>query len=170
MTSPLDNGSRWTALAVTLFLLGALALAAQETPALALVNESPSVPRGLYTRMVGARPDRGALVAVDQPDAARPYLSSLGMPPDVKLIKRVAAERGDRVCLRGAWLEVGGRIVAVRLRDGRGTRLQPWIGCRRLDAGEVFLLGDTPGSYDSRYFGPVRVTQVDGVFRETLTW
>jgi len=35
---------------------------------------------------------------------------------------------------------------------------------------ELFVLGDTPGSFDSRYFGPIRRAQVEGVYRETLTW
>ncbi|MFW2345454.1 MAG: S26 family signal peptidase [Brevundimonas mediterranea] len=45
-----------------------------------------------------------------------------------------------------------------------------WSDCRRLAADEVFLVGDTAGSFDSRYFGPVRTAEVIGVYREVLTW
>jgi len=170
MTSPIDNGNRWAALGVAVFALGCMRMAADLVPAVALVNESPSVPRGLYLRRPGASPGRGALVAVPQPPAARPYLASLGMPAEVLLIKRVAAAGGDRVCRDGATVKFRGRRAIVRDRDGRGAALDGWNGCRRLAADELFLLGDSPASFDSRYFGPVRVSDVDGVFRETLTW
>ena len=73
-------------------------------PALAIVNESPSLPRGLYLRNDAASPERGAVVTVPQPPSVRAYLARLGMPADVRLIKRVAATAGDAVCSDGRWL------------------------------------------------------------------
>lgn len=150
--------------------LAALGAMAAQRPALALVNESPSLPEGLYVRTPGALADRGAVVALRQPAIARPYLARLGLPAEVRLIKRVAASGGDLVCADGRWLVVPGRVVPVRARDGRGASLAAWRGCRRLAADERLLLGDTPTSFDSRYFGPVRTAQIEGVYRETLTW
>ncbi len=170
MTSPLDSGNRWAVLGVTIFALGCLAAAAARTPALALVNESPSLPRGLYLRAPAAPIERGVTVALRQPAAGRAYLGALGMPPEVLLIKRVAAIRGDLVCRRGDAIAVAERSVPVRDRDHGGAALPQWRGCRRLGRGELFLLGDTPGSFDSRYFGPVRSDDVEGVFREVLRW
>lgn len=148
----------------------ASAAVADRTPALALINESPSLPRGVYLRRPDAEPVRGAVVAIPQPPEARPYLAALRMPPDVVLIKRVAAAGGDRVCRRGGRLLTPGRTVVVRDRDRRGLGLPAWRGCRRLGTEELFLLGDTPSSFDSRYFGPVHLSQVTGVYREILTW
>jgi conjugative transfer signal peptidase TraF len=170
MTSPLDNGNRWAVLGVTVFFLGLGALIAHRTPALALVNESPSVPRGVYLRQPDGAPERGAMVALPQPPLARRYLGTLGMPEDVLLIKRVVAVGGDPVCRQGQAVRTPGRVVPVLERDGRGAALPAWTGCRRLAPDELFLLGDTPGSFDSRYFGPVRTRDLEGVFRETLTW
>lgn len=170
MTSPLDTGNRWVVLGVATFGLTCLGLAADHAPALALVNESPSVPRGVYVRQMGSGVRRGDTVALRQPEVARPYLAGLGMPMDVRLLKRVAAAEGDRVCRLGDRVTAGTRSVAAASRDRRGMTLPRWTDCRRLAAGEVFLLGDTPGSFDSRYFGPVRVADLDGVFREALTW
>ncbi|MCV0415739.1 MAG: S26 family signal peptidase [Brevundimonas sp.] len=150
--------------------LGALGAVAVQRPALALVNESPSLPEGLYVRAPAASPDRGAVVALPQPAIARPYLARLGLPAEVRLIKRVAATGGDLVCTDGRWLVVPGRVVPVRDRDGRGASLPAWRGCRRLASDERLLLGDTTTSFDSRYFGPVRTAQIEGVYRETLTW
>lgn len=170
MTSPLDNGNRWAVLGVGVFVFCLGSIVADRAPALALVNESPSLPRGLYLRDPGAAIARGATVALAQPAGGRAYLGGLGMPADVLLIKRVAGVGGDRVCRRGGEIELAGRSLPVRGRDRRGVVLPQWRECRRLGADELFLLGDTPGSFDSRYFGPVRRDDVEGVFRESLTW
>lgn len=170
MTSPLDTGNRWAVLGVTAFALSCLGMAAHRATAMALVNESPSVPRGLYVRFIGAAATRGDMVALPQPEAGRPYLAGLGMPVDVLLLKRAAAAEGDRVCRVGDVVDIGSLTVSVRPRDRRGVPLPQWRDCRRLGPGELFLLGDTPSSFDSRYFGPVHVSDLEGVFRETLTW
>lgn len=168
--SPLDNGNRWSALGVTIFALGCLALVAAETPAVALVNESPSLPRGLYIRHPGAEVGRGTTVAVPQPQAGRAYLAALGMPREVALIKRVAAIGGDQVCVSDdrVWTPAG--VRDVRRRDSSGVVLPAWSGCRRLARDELFLLGDTAGSFDSRYFGPVSRSELLGIYREVLKW
>uniref|UniRef100_UPI0028A275B9 S26 family signal peptidase n=1 Tax=Brevundimonas sp. TaxID=1871086 RepID=UPI0028A275B9 len=126
--------------------LGALGALATQRPAVALVNESPSLPKGLYLRAMAARADRGAIVAIPQPPIARPYLARLGFPVEVRLIKRVAATGGDVVCADGRWLLAPGWVVPVRTRDGHGAALPAWRGCRRLAPDERLLLGDTPNS------------------------
>lgn len=168
--SPLDNGNRWSALGVTLFVLGCLALVSSRSPAWALVNESRSLPRGLYIRVPGEAVERGTTVALLPPAAARPYLARLGAPKDQRLLKRVAALGGDRVCRDGERIETSARRVAAPPADRRGPALPEWRECRRLEPDEVFLLGDTPNSFDSRYFGPVDRSLVLGVYREAASW
>ena len=58
----------------------------------------------------------------------------------------------------------------MRDHDRNDVVLPIWRGCRPLAENEVFLLGDTPTSLDSRYFGPVSVARIEGVYREILTW
>jgi len=162
---------RWPAWAAAVAALASGAqLAAAILPPLALINESPSVPRGVYLRVFGGAPVPGALVALPQPAASRPYLARLGMPVEVRLLKRVAAGPGDRVCRTGRRVEAGGRVVWVSPRDRHGQMLPQWRDCRILGPDELFLLGDTAASFDSRYFGPVRTTDLVGVFRESVTW
>lgn len=155
-------------LAVPLAVIAGLLI--DRVPPPALVNESPSLPRGLYVRDWGADVRRGSVVAFKQPEAARPYLGLRGMPADVLLIKRVAAAGGDNVCIVDDVLRTPQRQVAVRGRDRAGLALPRWSGCRRLDPGEVFLLGDTETSFDSRYFGPLRIEQLAGVYSEGIRW
>ena len=103
-------------------------------------------------------------------EAQTGYLARQGMPPEVRLIKRVAATGGDAVCSDGRWMIAPMRTVRIHDRDRNGAPLPAWRGCRRLAADERLLLGDTPSSLDSRYFGPVTTAQIEGVYREALTW
>ena len=168
--SPSPNLRRWIGPGVALLTLGGLALVVRQAPALALINESPSLPRGLYARSPGTEIRRGAIVAIPQPEAGRAYLASLGMPEDVALIKRVGAVGGDPVCVRDGRVSTPGGERVVFFHDRRGAPLPSWSGCRRLGPREIYLLGDTAGSFDSRYFGPVDRAVVSGVYREVLTW
>lgn len=147
-----------------------VAMAAETAPPLVMVNETPSLPRGVYLRSSQAGVARGAIVAIAQPAAARSYLASLEVPPDMWILKRVAGKGGDRACAMGGTLAIAGRRAPVFLRDQRGRPLPRWEACRALAPGELFLLGDTPTSFDSRYFGPVRAEAVAGIYREVLTW
>lgn len=162
----------WTLAAVLVgaALLTGAAAGADSLPAIALINESPSLPKGLYIRMAGGRVEPGAIVAIPQPGSARAYLAGLGMPPDVQLLKRVSAVGGDPVCSGEGTVRTPRTQVAVHRRDRRGVSLGAWRECRDLGPDELFLLGDTPGSFDSRYFGPVSRSAVTGVYREVLTW
>lgn len=159
---------RWSLTAAGIGL-AAGALVAADRPPLALVNESPSLPRGLYLRS-GAEVERGSIVAIAQPERVRHYLARLSMPSEVLLIKRVAAVGGDPVCSDGRTVSTPERRVQLVGRDGEGINLPAWNQCRALADGELFLLGDTAGSFDSRYFGPVRRGEIKGVYREVLTW
>ena len=69
------------------------------------------------------------------------------------------------VCVTGGVVHTDGVPVATVLRvDGMGRPLLAWPSCRRLRPGELFLLSTTnPASFDSRYFGPVRVSAVLGI-------
>jgi len=153
--------------------LAAVAMLSSRGPTAAaplLVNESPSLPKGVYLRIPSAAPEPGAVVALRQPAGVRPYLAGLGLPGEVRLLKRVAAGAGARVCAGGGHVRIGGRALPVLAYDRRGAALPAWRGCRQLRAGELFLLGDTAASFDSRYFGPVRRAEVEGVYRELVTW
>jgi type IV secretory pathway protease TraF len=161
---------RPTVALATAALLAGLATAADSLPVVALVNESPSLPRGIYARVPSKTIALGSVVAIPQPAGSRAYLGSLGMPARVLLLKRVAAVGGERVCGRNRNVETARWRVEVRPQDRRGVRLAAWQECRVLRADEVFLLGDTPGSFDSRYFGPVSRREITGVYREIVTW
>lgn len=171
MSWPVPQGRRPVrATAAVMVSFAGLGLAARAMPPLALVNPSPSLPEGLYLRSLDQSLRPGAVVAVEPPPMARRYLDALGMPPDVPLLKRAAALAGERVCRTGGRMQWPGHAVWALARDRRGAPLPVWSGCRRLAKDEVLVLGETPTSFDSRYFGPVRRTRLRGVYVEALKW
>ncbi|RTM05680.1 MAG: S26 family signal peptidase [Hyphomicrobiales bacterium] len=125
-------------------------------------NASPSAPLGLYRAGFGP-PNRGDLVLVRMPAMVGALADQRGyLPRHVPLVKRVAALPHDDACAFNEVIIIGGEIVAHREKsDSQGRPLPWWKECRKLADNEVFLLnGDAPGSFDSRYFGPVPSTNL----------
>jgi len=99
------------------------------------------------------------------PDAAALAAQRGYLPARVPLLKRVGAIAPQEVCITGQIVRIDGVPSAALLRADRWSRPLPaWQQCRRLRAGELFLLSATnPASFDSRYFGPVSASAVIGV-------
>lgn len=134
-------------------------------PDFIVYNSSTSIPRGFYVRDVGA-PLRGAIVTVRAVDVAPDYARLRDfIDLDDRFIKRVSAIDGDVVCAEGPAVTINGVQAAERMaHDAAGRALPTWSGCRTLQD-EVFLLGDTSDSFDGRYWGPVPLTAIEGVWR-----
>ena len=157
-------------------VLAPLALAAVEIgdPAPRLMwNASASAPLGLYWIERTRRISRGDLVLVRPPPQAQEVAAEGGyLPEGVALLKRVEGLAGDTVCVRGGQVTIEGIAVANALRsDSMGRPLHAWDGCRPLATDEVFvLMRHVPGSFDSRYFGPVWRSEILGKAVPLWTW
>jgi type IV secretory pathway protease TraF len=155
----------WT---VPCALLAALACGAGfvRAPDVLLYNGSPSVPVGFYLRSDEA-PTLGDYVTVRAVEVAPRYAAKRDFADaSDRFIKRVAARGGTTICASGALVHIGTRLTLARhAEDNAGRALPAWSGCRVLAADEIFLLGDTDDSFDSRYWGPVRTSEIDGVWR-----
>jgi len=126
-------------------------------------NVTLSAPAGLYYIEHGAW-RVGDRVAVLPSKALARELADQGVLAEGKLlIKRVAASGRDTVCRKGGAVTINGRLVATaRAGDSRGRTLPSWSGCVILTAEDVFLLGDTEGSYDGRYLGVTPKAEIVG--------
>ncbi|WP_245442645.1 S26 family signal peptidase [Mesorhizobium hawassense] len=127
-------------------------------------NASASAPVGLYGLGLGAA-RTGDFVLVRMPNMVGQLADQRGyLPRSVPLVKRVAALPGEHVCAFNDAIIIGGKIAARRLKtDSKGRPLSWWNECRPLASDEVFLIGgDAPGSFDSRYFGPVPAANIVG--------
>lgn len=144
------------------------------------VNLTPSEPLGLW-RIV--KPDRpilvGDLVFICPPvtDAtrearARGYLRfGLCAGWIAPMIKTVVATSGQAIKIHDD-VGIDGRPLphsrVVRL-DGRGREMVPYDG-GIIPPGAVFLHSGFPGSFDSRYFGPLPMDGILGMAREVWTY
>ncbi|RUU01118.1 S26 family signal peptidase [Mesorhizobium sp. USDA-HM6] len=151
-----------TAASVGLALIGFSAFASP-TPLL-VWNASASAPIGLYGLGLGAA-RTGDFLAVRLPKMVAALADQRGyLPSGVPLVKRIAAVPGAHVCAFNDAIIIDGKIAARRVpTDAQGRTLPWWNECRVLGRHEVFLLnGEAPGSFDSRYFGPVPAANIIG--------
>lgn len=155
--------------------LAALAWAAFVQPLPRLIyNPSDSVPVGWYRvdpqrHGADSRPrplSVGSVVLTTLPPDVAALAAHRGyLPVRVPLLKRVGAVAPQHVCIVAGQVRIDGVPMAAALPADRLGRPLPSLQlCRRLEAGELFLLNVTnPASFDSRYFGPVSASAVIGV-------
>ncbi|WP_321489054.1 S26 family signal peptidase [uncultured Hyphomonas sp.] len=155
----------WT----TLSFLGSALIALPATgllPFILLYNPSESAPQGWYRIEALEHVSRGDQVVSNLPREAVEYASQRGyLPRGIPVIKTVAALEGDTVCDTGGVLAINDvPIVRMLATDKAGRPLpSPWRTCRRLLPDELLLLSDrTQDSFDGRYFGTVRTTDIIG--------
>jgi conjugative transfer signal peptidase TraF len=144
------------------------------------INLTPSEPLGLW-RVVPL--DRTVAVndlvficppptAAMREARARGYFRSGSCPGGVApLIKMVIAVAGQRVEI-GASVAVDGRTISsssLARRDGKGRPLARFPS-GTVQRENVFVHSPFPGSYDSRYFGPLPASGILGLAQEVLTY
>jgi conjugative transfer signal peptidase TraF len=136
-------------------------------------NPSDSVPPGWYRIGPADSLQVGSIVLARLPAPAAALAAQRDyLPAGIPLLKRIGAMAPQRVCVDGASVRIDDVVVAAVMRaDGLGRPLSAWSQCRRLAHGELFLLSSTnPASFDSRYFGPIRVSVVIGSAQPLWTW
>ncbi len=144
--------------------LAFLAFSMPKTPRL-IGNATASAPIGFYALSRLKSVIHGDFVLAMPPRAAQVLAAKRGyLPLGVPLVKRIAALSGDRICSDGIRIAINDRIVATRRDTDRSGRPLPvWRGCRILGKTDVFLLmDDVPNSFDGRYFGPIKRSDVLG--------
>ncbi|WP_296105329.1 conjugative transfer signal peptidase TraF [uncultured Agrobacterium sp.] len=162
---------------VSLFALGFIVLIGGQG---FRANLTPSEPLGVW-RIV--KPDRpilvGDLVFICPPETdamrearARGYLRfGLCRGRVAPLIKMVAATSGQTIEIHDD-VRVDGRPLPrsrVSQLDGHGREMTPYDG-GVVPPGMVFLHSAFPGSFDSRYFGPLPMDGILGLAQEVWTY
>jgi conjugative transfer signal peptidase TraF len=157
-------------------IVGVIAMlgAAWFKPAIQLVfNPTDSAPRGWYLMTPAARIRVGDYVVSQIPNQAALLAAERGyLPLGVPLLKQIGATAGVRVCACNGVVYVDGAALARSLDvDSNGRTLAGWQQCRALARDELFLLNPrNKASFDSRYFGPVKTTDVRGRATPLWTW
>jgi conjugative transfer signal peptidase TraF len=134
------------------------------------INTSYSLPLGIYVRTH----DRGARLIEFCPvepfaseSSERGYRTHGTACADgsVPLLKPIVAVAGDRVVLSDEGMRVNGCLLpktAPLFRDAAGRSLHPWpFGVYVVEDGAVWVASTyNRGSYDSRYMGPIKTSQI----------
>jgi conjugative transfer signal peptidase TraF len=140
-------------------------------------NGSPSLPRGLYA--TAARSD---LIEFCPPQpwgyiALKREYREPGVCPDYgsPLLKPIAASEGDSVELSAAGIAVNGHAIAntaPRVLDSMNRPLEHYpFGTYVVQHGEAWVASSwNYKSFDSRYFGPVRLSAIRQYLRPVWTW
>jgi len=158
---------------------GALALALAAEWAGLRLNDSPSMPTGLYVRTSSESRSSLVVFCPAEPFARlsveRGYRSRGNCPDGAEpLAKPIAARPGDIVELSATGMAVNGRRLpntSLLATDTAGRPLSHWPFGRYVVArGTVWVASSySSRSFDSRYFGPVKASQVREHVRPLLT-
>ena len=145
------------------------------------LNETPSVPVGLWRVSAVADLERGRVVSFCPPATdvflearRRGYLKRGNCPGALEpMLKVLAGLPGDEVLQTADALFINGRALPhskALKTDSQGRPLQA-LASRRfvICAGEGFFAGDHPRSFDSRYFGPLPLAAIEGEARPVFT-
>lgn len=143
------------------------------------VNTTRSLPLGLYVvtskadyRLIEFCPDGRAA----EESKTRGYRNSGSCPDGAEpLIKPVIAQQGDMVEMLAEGISVNGRLLkntAPLRTDSAGRILKSWkFGVYRVAPGEAWVASTyNYGSYDSRYFGPIRISSIRHRLRPIWTF
>lgn len=142
-----------------------------------VLNSSTSMPRGIY-RTVNKRLARGVIVGacIDGPYAKlaqeRGYLNHGRCRSGIRpVMKFIAAVPGDSVEIRLSGVSINGESIPntpVLKADPFGRYLPNALGRYTVQPGEYWIIANhDQGSFDSRYFGPVK--EILGVVEPLLT-
>lgn len=148
------------------------------------LNTSTSMPQGIY-RMAQKPmvPQRGMVVILCPPKTAifkqayaRHYFGPGTCPSGFQtLLKPVTAIEGDSVQLTSQGIQVNHHWLKNSMQlqtdtQGRSMSRVP-LGLYRVHVGEVWLISSHhPHSFDSRYFGPMSLSLVQGIARPIWIW
>jgi type IV secretory pathway protease TraF len=113
------------------------------------INRTPSMPKGVYIKITKSNYSVGDKIIFNHP-------SFKG-----ELIKHVAAIIPSEFCVdEHAVLWIDSFPAAQLNIEKYPGKIPTESQCQQLKPDEIFVLGDHPDSYDSRYFGPIKTSQV----------
>jgi conjugative transfer signal peptidase TraF len=145
-------------------------------------NTTRSVDPGFYW-VVDKQPEKGDFVsfcptetAISQMAYLRGYIGFGNCPGHYqRLLKIVYGMAGDNIEFQEQGISVNGSVLpqsALLTQDGLGRSLIPFSSKPLvLKPDELWVMTNrSPLSFDSRYFGPIRLAQVSNVVRPLWTW
>ena len=170
---------------VLLIMTGCLGLAYWASNAQGYrINPTPSLPQGIWQQIPLSQPlQRGQIVFVCLPPSAlsrqakdRGYLYYGNCPGGyAPLLKPVAAVPGDIVTMSNQGIRVNGQWLPNSVPSQGDSQQRPLTavpsGRYVVKPGTVWLISTYYAqSFDSRYFGPVPIHQIQGTAKPVWLW
>jgi conjugative transfer signal peptidase TraF len=142
------------------------------------INHTPSVPIGLWRIEATDSPIRRGQIISFCPDntpffhqaLARGWIGYGGCPGGWEpFFKPVIAIDGDRVVVNATGIEVNDQVIpdSTRVVGGIGEIA---VGKYVLARDVVWVLSFHPRSFDSRYFGAIANSHIEGIARPVWVW
>ena len=116
-------------------------------------NMSPSAPEGIYIASLNQKIDSGDYAIVALPMA----IPALGAEKNYPMVKKVRGWPGDMYTIDDAGLHFNGRIYKIYHLPGLPQLAK---GQYTVPENHILFLNDPDISFDSRYLGPIKKTQV----------
>ena len=142
---------------LVLSVLAVLAIAAKSAGI--VLNVTGSMPAMVYRLGNG---ERGSMVSFCSP-ISHQSIGHGSCPDDsMPLIKRAVGVAGDLVAITDAGIDINWRPVQNSRPldlDTKASALPHLRGSFSLRQGEIWVAGERPNSFDSRYFGPVKISK-----------
>ena len=146
----------------------------------ARINTTPSIPVGLYWTSSQALA-RGAYVQLcplpgpifERAKKRRMIVTGFCPGEYGFLMKRIQGLGQDRITLSDAGVTVNGQLLPNSSIPNENANVWPryHLTQLRLKSDEVLVMGEHHlHSFDSRYFGPLRLSQIRSVIVPVLTW
>lgn len=137
-------------------------------------NLTASLPQGYYLcrpyRQGAELPLQTLVQFVPTPDAAAVVARYAPQDPQTATwMKAIGAGPAEHVCVHGREVWRNGIFLTTRPLIDRYPALAQ-DACWTVGQGEVFVMGRHPYSYDSRYFGPIAVTDIHATCEALWTW
>jgi conjugative transfer signal peptidase TraF len=143
------------------------------------VNLSPSMPEGIWLERTDPTHvyQAGDVVVVCPPlnDQQKVYVKPGNCPSGREpMVKRIVAATGDVVTMSEFGIDVNGNPLSESAPmpfDGAGRPLQAYpAGTYKVEVGQVWLIAPRPFSFDSRYLGPVAISNIEGIAIPVIEW
>lgn len=136
------------------------------------INYSSSIPKGLYL-VENAPPSVGNYTLLTDSTILH-FAESRGyILAGTAIGKKIVAGPGDtaRVSQKGVFVN-GVKIPLSKplAYDSKGRKMSVCYGSVVLDSLHVFLMGHNPRSFDSRYFGPIKISSLKYTLQPVLTF
>jgi len=134
------------------------------------INTSYSLPLGIYATTSNSEADLIEFCPAEpfaSESASRSYRTQGFACPDgaVPLLKPIVARPGDLVIISREGISVNGNLLPKTYpvpEDAHGRPLTAWpTGIYRVEPGTIWVASTyNAGSYDSRYMGPIQISQI----------